>query len=765
MINAHYKKYFYFIQTGTSLFRNVLVPAVAFSAIHLSAQESAAPTTPAPQTLTPVVVTGETNTPPTPSPRPAVAPAPDPAPTPQLSPEPPLVIDDLDPQVNTQVLIQRASSTLDVLTNQFMEDRDIRRIPDILGTISNVAVNDLTEIANVPTFTVRGSAEDMNIDAFGGTPFVAYYVDDIPALSVYGRSLPIFNLNSAKFYKGPHGTQFGAPGSAGVLRLDSILPGNEFQGSGGYTYGSYNRHQLDGSVSAPIINDVLAIGFSGLYETRDGYVHNAVLNRPYGGIEEAAGRMQLVWTPSSDLEVLFTVGVGNQDNGGPNFTSNNGGDLFTVYQGIDGFQKFDSNVEALRVTSKGDGLRFVSSTSRQSNISNIYYDFGTFFGANPYTLDTAYGTYDINEEAYTQEFRVESDDENSPLQWTGGVFFGTRDNKTTGEMIYDNLLGVFNSFSRFPNNAKQDTYAVFGQTAYTFDDRLEISAGLRLETVKSTRNSAMIDPLFFFGGDSINSGKKTTSAASPMAGISWKWNDDQRTYFRYSTGFQPGDIASASHIVAGAEREYEEQTSYNFELGHKASFFDDRFTVNPVLFYTHYDNYQAFVDMGTLGLPLTAVFNAESAHAMGAELQIGAEPVDGLRFASNLGVQEAKYDEFSFGGGSYNGFDIPNIPAYSLRNNVSYRQPLGGGFIMGMLECNVTGNYEFDQKNTGSQDAYTLFNARLGYEWGQSGAYLFGANLLDEAYLPNGYADAPAGTFRGTPGAPQTFGFEIRTKF
>ncbi len=654
-----------------------------------------------------------------------------------------------------------------------MEDRDIRRIPDILATISNVSVNDITEIASVPTFTVRGSAEDINIDAFGGTPSVAYYMDDIPALSVYGRSLPIFNLDSATFYKGPHGTQFGAPGSAGVLRLDSILPGNESQGDFGYTYGSYDRQQLDGSASGAIIKDVLAIGFSGLYESRDGYVHNAVLNDSYGDIEEMAGRMQLVWTPSADLEVLFTLGVANQDNGGPNFTSNNGGDLFTVLQGIDGFQKYDSDVEALRVTSKHDGWRLVSATSRQSNTGSILYDFGTFFRSNPYTLQTVFGTYDVSEEAYTQEFRVESDDESSALQWTGGVFFGTRDNKTTGEFTYNDLdffgFGppfLINGASTFPNNAKQDTYAIFGQAAYTFNDRLEISGGLRLETVESRRDSQLIDPLFFFGGNSANSGVKTTSGASPMAGVAWKWNEEQSTYFRFSTGFQPGDIASASHINAGAPSEYEEQTSYNFELGHKASFFDERLTVNPVLFYTQYDNYLAYVDMGIPGLPVSAVFNAEAAHAMGAEVQIVAEPVDGLRFASNLGVQEAVYDQFSFGGGNYDGFDIPNIPAYSLRNSATYRHPLGGGrALVGMVECNVTGEYEFNQKNTGSQDAYTLFNARVGYEWAQSGVYLFGANLLDEAYLPSGYAAFPPGTFRGTPGPPQTLGVEFRTKF
>ena len=671
---------------------------------------------------------------------------------------------------DTQAAIQEASTSVDVLTSQSLEDRDIRRIPDIFTAISNVDVNDITEIASVPTFTVRGTAEDINIDAFGGTPSVAYYMDDIPALSVYGRSLPIFNLDTASFYKGPHGTQFGAPGSAGVLRLASVLPGNELNGDIGYTYGSYNRHQIDGTVSGPIIKDRLAIGFGGLFETREGYVHNAVLNDSYGDIEEMSGRMQLVYTPSADLEILFTLGLANQDNGGPNFTSNNGGDLFTVLQGIEGFQKYDSDVEALRITSRRDGYRIVSATSRQANDGDILYDFGTFFFANPFTLETVYGTYKVSEESYTQEFRVESDDESSPFQWSAGAFFGTRDNKTTGEFTYSNLqfpgFGTVNGASTFPNNAEQDTYAIFGEASYTFWDRMEITGGLRAETVESKRNSELIDPLFFFGGNSTNSGKKTTSGISPMAGISWKWDDDHRTYFRFSTGFQPGDIASASHLNAGAPTEYDEQTSYHFELGHKATYLDKRLTVNPTVFYTKYDDYQAYVDMGLPGLPVSAVFNAQSAHAMGVELQIVAEPFEGLRIASNLGIQEAEYDRFRSGAGTYDGNDIPNIPSFTARNNITYRHALDGGTaVMGMVECNVTGDYKYDQKNTGGQDAYTICNARIGYEWAQSAVYLFAANLLDEEYLPSGYAAFPAGTFRGTPGAPQTFGVEFRANF
>ena len=670
---------------------------------------------------------------------------------------------------DSQEEIQKASSSVDKLTSQALEDRDIQRMPDIFRSISNVDINDITEIASVPTFTVRGTAEDINIDAFGGTPSVAYYVDDIPALSVYGRSLPIFNLDTASFYKGPHGTQFGAPGSAGVMRLDSILPGNELNGDFGYTYGSYNRHQFDGSISGPIIKDRLAIGFSGLFETRDGFAHNEVLNDSYGDIEEMSGRMQLLYTPSSDLEILFTLGLGKQDNGGPNFTSNNGGDLFKVFQGIDGFQKYDSNVQALRITSKRDGYRIVSATSRQYNDGSILYDFGTFFGSNPYTLETVYGTYDVEEEAYTQEIRVESDDEGNPFQWTAGVFFGTRDNKTTGEFTYSDLATMFgpvNGASTFPNNADQNTYAIFGQTSYTFWEKLEITGGLRAEIVESRRDSELIDPLFFFGGSSANSGKKTTSGISPMAGISWKWNEEQRTYFRFSTGFQPGDIASASHLVAGAPTEYEEQTSYHFEIGHKATYLENRLTVNPVVYYTHYDDYQAYVDMGIPGLPVTAVFNAQSAHAMGAELQIVAEPIQGLRLSSNLGVQEAQYDTFRSGARNYDGNDIPNIPSFTLRNNIIYRHALeGGDTIMGMVECNVTGDYKFDQNNTGGQDTYTLINARIGYEWQNAAFYFFAANLLDEAYLPSGYAAFPVGTFRGTPGAPKTFGVEFRTNF
>ncbi|MEQ1839797.1 MAG: hypothetical protein ABL994_05270, partial [Verrucomicrobiales bacterium] len=74
------------------LFRTTLVLLLALAARDLMAQDAAAP---ASQTLPPSVVSGESNNRPSPPPRRVAPPAP--APVPQ-APEPPLVIDDIDPR-------------------------------------------------------------------------------------------------------------------------------------------------------------------------------------------------------------------------------------------------------------------------------------------------------------------------------------------------------------------------------------------------------------------------------------------------------------------------------------------------------------------------------------------------------------------------------------------------------------------------------------------------------------------------------------------
>lgn len=71
------------------------------------------------------------------------------------------------------------------------------------------------------------------------------------------------------------------------------------------------------------------------------------------------------------------------------------------------------------------------------------------------------------------------------------------------------------------------------------------------------------------------------------------------------------------------------------------------------------------------------------------------------------------------------------------------------------------GDEGFDLKN----DARTLINARIGYEWDNIGVYLVAKNLLDEEYIASAAFGGGRTISRHTLGKPRQLGISIRGRF
>ena len=207
---------------------------------------------------------------------------------------------------------------------------------------------------------------------------------------------------------------------------------------------------------------------------------------------------------------------------------------------------------------------------------------------------------------------------------------------------------------------------------------------------------------------------------------------------------------------------YTKETSWNFELGHKISLLDNHFSVTPTLFYSLYQNYQSPFVVTPLIIYET---NAKYASARGAEITLTYTPVLQLNLTSNLGYTDARYDEYS---GGTNGDAVPNIPEYTIDNDIDYRYPLTPRTdIMLRMDYDIVGDfYALSTSPTSSykQGAYGLLSAKVGYEFPHGGVYLFGANLSNSHYNESILFDPSLG-FIGNPGAPATLGVELSLNF
>ena len=82
---------------------------------------------------------------------------------------------------------------------------------------------------------------------------------------------------------------------------------------------------------------------------------------------------------------------------------------------------------------------------------------------------------------------------------------------------------------------------------------------------------------------------------------------------------------------------------------------------------------------------------------------------------------------------------------------------------MARVELLMTGRTYFDDSNSdeGSQHAFGVLNARVGFEKGPWSVYLYGANLSDSRY----YTLKIPPLSVGFPGDPRTFGLVARWAF
>jgi len=672
------------------------------------------------------------------------------------------------PPIVVTARMPSGSQAFQSFDSQDIQDTNVQIPPDILKQVPNVSINSHDSFPGT-TYTVRGVGENMLLLNNDLRSSVAQYIDDIPSVDTLSRNIPLFNIASAQFYRGPQETYFGAPSPAGALNIYTVAPTNYWSGTVDYQYGSYDFQQVRASVNAPLIKDQLYVGFAGNFSEQNGFITNPVDNSKVNGNQKRDGLLRLIWTPNNSLEIGLYGGLGNlsQSNYYDELPVSQLPNQFTLPTDFNGYNYQRYNTEALRVVWNGDGYRLLSVTSRQAQSFNDLFNVSYVAHALPLNLEDSGHTFKT--ETYTQEFRAESKDDSSPLQWRGGFFFSDRAQNGDNQNDIFNLPLIIGAPGtadvHIINNVAEYDYALYGQATYHATDRLDITGGLRGEIFSEDSDSgvALTSIAGALTGGAFHNGTRPGSLTQgtylPSVQATYHWSDIQFSWIKVSKAWRPGGIG----IYQFAPSEYTKETSWNFELGHKINLLDNHFSITPTLFYSLYQNYQSPFVVNPL---VTYVTNAKYASARGAELSFTFTPISQLSFTSDFGYTDARYDEFS--GSANNGDAVANIPEYTVNNDIAYRYALTKATnLMLRLNYNIVGDFyalSTFPANRYKQGAYGLLDAKVGYEFPHGGVYLFGANLSDSHYNESIDYDPSLG-FIGNPGAPATLGVELSLNF
>jgi len=618
-----------------------------------------------------------------------------------------------------------------------------------------------------PRFSLRGLRE--NNFSYGESA-VGIYVDDVPYSDLYTRGTPLFNVESGEFFRGPQPGLFGANRPGGVLNLLTRLPGNAVRANGSVSYGNYDALAINGGVSGPIVKDNLFLGLSGLFNQRDGYFDNLVTGNDPDTRETLAGRAQLRWLATDRVDITATV-VADRMRDGAIITRpiTAPGDIYDVEYDNDGHNDLESQTYSLRAAWTGDSVEAISVTTFRNWKQDLAGDFDFYLfefnipGTAP--VRAFEGIASPKVESWSQEFRLQSLETDSALKWNSGLYWAhTTTDYSSGQRYGPDAAASLGNPFLFDGatdlvfgQRKTDNLALFGQTTYSATEKLDLTAGLRLEhfNVEGDRNHT------FAGAPiaAVRTFDESYNSIQPKLAATFHLTTNLSAWASFTTGFQPGGFNPSSDLAALST--YDESTSLHYEIGSSASLLDGKLLLSAAGFWIDSDDYQVYRLVGP-GPTDFSVLNAQAVRTLGAELELRALPCKQFEFRLAGGYQHAEFRDFTTPTAqNLDGNRVNFVPEFTLDASVTSRLKCGA---FGTLGVTGVGEYWFDETNTAKQGEYALLYARVGWQGKHWGIAAFGKNLTGKKYYANAL-DLGGGTILGTPGDPLTWGIELSAKF
>ncbi|MBX7513217.1 TonB-dependent receptor [Qipengyuania sp. GH38] len=520
-------------------------------------------------------------------------------------------------------------------------EENLQQVPVSAATLSADATRsifdagaDITALsAHVPGLFVESSngraAPRFYIRGLGNTDFdlaasqpVSVVMDDVVHENVTLKSFPIFDVERVEVLRGPQGTLFGRNTPAGIVKIDTVKPGDDFAVTGSASYGSFGSVAIDGGVTIPVAPGLASVRLSGMWQQRDNWVDNGFTGEEdaYGAYTDIAGRAQILLTPSDRLSILGSYSIRDLDGTSTLFRANilgpgsndlNGNyDRDTVFYdaGAGNQAKYKAEIVTGKVDYEADFATFTSITSWADSEGSSRGDIDGGFGASflpvmgpgfiPFPSDTQDS---IELDQFTQEVRLASNG-GGALDWqVGGFYFDSDFDVTTVGFDFPPSVTV---------NHTNESWAVFGQVSTQVTDTIKLTGGLRYTE----------DEKAFFVRDAADPQAREVSDER----LSWDLaafvdvTADASVYARVASGFRAPTIQGRDVAFFAPPSIATSEKIMSYEVGFKSELADRRVRLNGAAYFYNIEDPQ-FSAVGGAG-NLVQLVNAADGRGWGFEL-------------------------------------------------------------------------------------------------------------------------------------------------
>ena len=670
------------------------------------------------------------------------------------------------------------------------------RVPSLYAESSNGRL--------APRFYIRGLG-NVDFDVAASQP-VSIIMDDVVQENVVLKSAPLFDIQQVEVSRGPQGTLFGRNTPAGVVKFTTAKPTDEFDAIGQFAYGSYDTVTAQVGVGGPLIQDLLSVRVSGLYQRRSDWVDNAFTSEDnvMGGYEEMAGRIQLLFTPSDQASLLLNVHGRDYEGTSALFRANiiqkgggldpNNYDRDTV--AYDGGSNNPQASDGWGASAKLDwdlgGVVFTSITAYENASSRSLGDIdGGFVGANsffdpmmppapPFFQDTIAFPSETQDsiddlDQFTQEIRLASSGDNV-FDWQIGFYY------------FDSDALVSTVGPGFPPlttlRHQNDSWAVFGQGSYDLTDRLTVTAGARYTEDNRDFDAVVLPPAV-----TVNPTSASDEDFSWDVSALYRVSDGFNIYGRVARGFrgptiQGRDVAFAAFSGAvDPQTVATSETILSYEAGFKSDLMDNRARLNANFYYYTIDD-QQFSIIGGAG-NVNQVVNADKGVGWGIEADAEALLTDNFFVSvgfsyNNTEIKDSTLATAPCGSGLctvldplnglgqalIDGNPFPNAPELIFSAFAEYTHPFrDSGELFVNTDWSIQGETNFllyesaEFRSSGNTEG----GLRVGYRsnGGNFEGAFFARNILDADNLKGGI---DFNNLTGFVNEPRIFGFQLTVR-
>jgi len=664
----------------------------------------------------------------------------------------------------------------------------------------------------------------------GGDSPVAYSVDGVTLQRSTSVDPEFYDIDHIEVLRGPQGTLYGRNSVGGSVNVITRKPSDTLSGGGDVLLGDYDAHILRGWVNAPLMDDgafKVYARLTGVWSQHDPYSKNlstaptATHNQNGEDFYLVRGQLYVEFNP--DLNLLLSASANDQRD--PVSPTTAWWETPARYVALP-----PSPIPLGSACDFSTPAKYQARTFCHDAPENAYNRVNLYSATLNWNLDWAtltsvfgYGTSEVsqtsdgdgsdlpmalgsiwvlNQHQLSEEVRLASNDDASPLKWIAGFYFfyaNNYENFAYSDLGLNDVFpvpGIFDTFNFLSHgNTKTRSWAPFGQVDY---DLAKTSIGIPLTITLGARytndekyGTNYLDyqlPLFCPGptGTCLLVPNvpftRTWGQWTGKGGLTYRVNDRFMVYASAARGY----IAGGN--IVGLPNIYDPESAWSYDAGFKSQFWDDRAQLNVAVYHEEITHLQVFIQSSTQ----SGINNVDGlTQANGIETELTLVPIDNLRLNAAVTVTHATYGKYittdtRFGGPgpgcdaitllcNFKGHWLNQTPPYTIDLGAEYGFVTSFGTITPRVDAFFSGKVQFlpDNYFTSTQKAYHLTNLRLTWVDPDSRwkAEAFVENVEDEDVISNdglqsitlGQQGLEPDNFVYYP--PRTFGVRVGVNF